>query len=155
VKSLPTLILRTIHPPTSAPVIEPVPTQANEYRLLLVHKDDSLFVINQSINDLPTPFLHWGPVKASFGEEWDRFLRPGQCVTVWKKKASPNLRKGSCELVGNRLERSGPEKFGIRFESFIRMFAWWSVERPDLSGTISEFALIKLDYLRRYIAANN
>jgi hypothetical protein len=47
------------------------------------------------------------------GDEWGvDLLRPGQCVTVWKEEGKPKSPKEvDCEVVGERLERSGSEKF--------------------------------------------
>jgi serine/threonine protein kinase len=115
----------TMLPPSPVPVLEPSPTEEIEFRLLLVRqKDDSLYVINQSTIDFPLGFLKLGTAKGQVqGDAWEvDVIRPGQCVVVWKKEGKPKDPKSlNCEVVGKRLERSGPEKFWeTDFEVFYR-----------------------------------
>jgi tRNA A-37 threonylcarbamoyl transferase component Bud32 len=109
--------------PTPTATLEPPPDIVDEYRLLLVGlKDDHLVLINQGEIALPLNFLQMGNQKGQVtGAEWGlESLGPGQCVAIWKGEGKPKPLKGlDCELVGERLERSGPEKFWTEaFEVF-------------------------------------
>ena len=101
--------------PTVTPTLEPPPLVVEEYRLLLVsNKDDSLFIVNLGDIALPLGFLQLSGEKGSLaGPEWGvESLAPGQCVSVWKSEGQPAAPAGmDCEMVGERLERKGPEKF--------------------------------------------
>jgi serine/threonine protein kinase len=110
---------------TATPVSTPTqtPTTSVTYELLIVgNKDDSLFVVNQGAQEFPLAALDFknrnGEVS---GEEWEvDFLESGECVTLWKKEGRPTAPQGlQCDQVGERLERSGPEKFWtVQFEVF-------------------------------------
>jgi serine/threonine protein kinase len=81
---------------------------------LAIRKDDSVFLINQSTMDLPLRLISLGDGEGElFGEEWEvDLLKPGQCVAVWKKEGNPEAPRGiQCELIGEKVERSGPAKF--------------------------------------------
>lgn len=101
--------------PSATPTLEPVPVVVDEYHLLLVgDKDNSLFVVNLGEIALPLQYLHLSGGKHNLtGSEWGvESLAPGQCVSVWKSEGRPAAPEGiECELVGERLERKGPEKF--------------------------------------------
>lgn len=88
---------------------------AEEYELLLAkRKDDSLFVINQGSADIPLEHLQLGNSRGRVsGDEWEvRYLHPDGCVAIWKEEGKPQPpKKVRCEPVGERIERSGSEKF--------------------------------------------
>jgi serine/threonine-protein kinase len=120
---LPTATLApTPVPPTPTASPEPTPLPAPEFQLLLAkRRDDSLFVVNLGADDLPLAMIRFGDNsdedddddRQLSGDEWGlEVLRPGQCVTVWKEEGSPRAPEGiDCEIVGERIERSGRDKF--------------------------------------------
>jgi hypothetical protein len=89
------------------------------YQLVLAkERDDSLFVVNQGAAGLPLALLRLGgdnddDDRQLSGDEWGlETLEPGQCVTAWKEEGNPRAPRGvECEVVGERLERSGQDKF--------------------------------------------
>jgi hypothetical protein len=111
----------TAVPPTPTPSPEPSPIGEVEFTLALAkQRGDSLFVINQGTVDLQLALIRFGnngddddDDRQLSGDEWGiDVLRPGQCVTVWKEEGSPRAPEGiECEIVGERLERSGRDKF--------------------------------------------
>lgn len=108
--------------PTSSPTPTPTPTAipllALEINLSLArNKDDSLFVINRGQQDLAlSPLLLESSSGKVNGAEWEvEELQEGECVALWKDSGRPKAPKGvNCKLVGNRLERSGEDKFWTR-----------------------------------------
>jgi serine/threonine-protein kinase len=116
-------------PPTPVPATattrpEPTPVPVPVFQLLLARRgDDSLFVVNEGADNLPLVLIHFGGDndddddddgdRQLSGDEWGiETLRPGQCVTVWQEEGNPRAPRGvECEIVGERLERSGREKF--------------------------------------------
>jgi serine/threonine protein kinase len=112
-------------PPTPTATQQPTPTGEPEYLVTIAKReDDSMFVINHSTVDLPLGFIRFGSGDRQFsGEEWEvEFLKPGQCVSIWKTEGNPKAPKGiRCETVGERLERSGEGKFwGSAFEVYFQ-----------------------------------
>jgi serine/threonine protein kinase len=115
----------TITPQTPTPSITPEPTPVDQvgfHLLIATYKDDSLFLINQSAADFPLEdIIFRSDGNELSGEEWEiRFLRTGQCVTIWKEEGNPRPPQGVlCEIVGEQLERSGKDKFwGSDFEIY-------------------------------------
>lgn len=103
-------------------ITTPTPTQAGVFEILIAtYKDDSLFMVNQGKVDLPLKFIRFGGGEGLLsGEEWKiDFLKPGQCVTVWTAQGVAEHPRGiECEIVGEQLRRSGPDrfwKFGFSF----------------------------------------
>ncbi|MGE5124401.1 MAG: serine/threonine-protein kinase [Acidobacteriaceae bacterium] len=100
---------------TSTLSATPTPTAESEFYLVIaIQKDDSLFMINQGTHDLPLEFIQLGTKEGRvYGEEWQiELLKSGQCVTVWKEEGVPSPPRGiECEIVGEHLRRSGPERF--------------------------------------------
>lgn len=140
VQASPTLVAsqRTATPTVAPTRMKPSPTSdSRKFHLLLVlQRTDSLFVINQGTLDLPLALLRLGNGKDELtGDEWGlEFLKPGQCVTVWKKAGHGEPPKGiQCELVGKLLERSGPNKFWD--SAFDVYFQDVSVSSCDLEKT--------------------
>jgi serine/threonine protein kinase len=116
----PTLTPTRTSTPTGTPTETPgetptlTATQAT-YRLLLTSfADDSLFVINTGPNPFPAALLEFrrGDLEVS-GEEWEvDFLEQGECAALWKEEGRPRPPQGlDCELVGERVEFSGSDKF--------------------------------------------
>jgi hypothetical protein len=82
--------------------------------VLVTNGDDSLFVVNRSEVDFPLePLEIKGGSGEVAGEEWEvEFLEEDECVAVWKDSGKPKPpRNLECDLVGERLERDGSEKF--------------------------------------------
>jgi predicted Ser/Thr protein kinase len=108
-------------PLTPTPTLTPVPTSTTTplatYKLQLVsYKDDSLFVLNESADRFPLEPLEFRHRAGGvLGEEWKvEFLERGDCVAIWKEEGRPKAPKGlDCDVVGERLERSGTAKFWI------------------------------------------
>lgn len=76
--------------------------------------EDSLFLINRGAAPMPLDGLQLGnPPGRVMGDEWGtQLLEPGECVTLWKDGGNPQSPEGvSCEQVGERLIRTGPERF--------------------------------------------
>jgi serine/threonine-protein kinase len=100
-------------PPTAT--VTPVVLLTADVELVLVtNGGDSLFLVNRSDVDFPLePLEIKGPSGEVAGEEWEvEFLEEDECVAVWKDSGRPKPpKKLECDLVGERLERDGSEKF--------------------------------------------
>jgi serine/threonine protein kinase len=103
--------------PTGTPTATPTPTGtplADFHIFIARNKDDSLYIFNIGQDDLRLEFLQLGLGEGRIeGEEWQvDLLETGQCVTVWKEEGNPEPPKNiECEIVGERLKRSSPERF--------------------------------------------
>ena len=101
--------------PTITITVTPTPTEATGFHIMIaVQKDDSLFMMNQGTIDLPLELIQLGSGAGKIlGEQWKlELLKPGQCVTVWKAEGYPLSPRGmKCEIVGENLKRSGPDRF--------------------------------------------
>jgi serine/threonine protein kinase len=106
---------------TSTPTPTPTPTSTSTpwviYELLIVgNKDDSLFVVNEGEDRFPLVPLEFKNIAGGvLGKEWKvEFLETGDCVAVWKKEGNPKAPKDlKCKEVGERLTRSGSQKFWL------------------------------------------
>lgn len=116
----PTATLTSTQPPPTPTATQTVTftqqaAQAPNYELLLAkRKDDSIFVVNEGSVDVLLVYLQLGKEDGRiFGDEWEvRYLHPGECVAAWKEEGNPQAPKNlKCELVGERIERSGIDKF--------------------------------------------
>jgi hypothetical protein len=87
---------------------------SNPYELLIAtHKEDSLFVVNQSAQPFPLARLRLGDGEGAIsGSEWeiDR-LAPGACVAAWKDSGKPKTPDVTCSEVGVHLIRAGKARF--------------------------------------------
>ena len=105
----------TLPIPTSSTTPWPTWVIVTRFNLLIAtYKADSMFLINQSDAGFPLEDIVFrGGDSELVGEEWEiSNLRTEQCVTVWKQEGNPKAPQGvECEIVGERLERSGKEKF--------------------------------------------
>jgi serine/threonine protein kinase len=101
--------------PTSTRSATPVVTSGPDFHLLLAkRKEDSLFVVNVGTTILRLEYLQLGLGDSRVeGEQWQvEFLRPEQCVTLWKEEGNPEAPKDiECEIVGERLRRSRQDRF--------------------------------------------
>ena len=112
--------------PTSLPSVSPPPSPTETtslttetplppvYQLLIVaHKEDSLFVVNQSEVPFPLNPLRLGSGKGVIeGKAWElEQLAPGACVTVWKDTGNPKAPNVECSQVGVKVTRKGSERF--------------------------------------------
>jgi len=101
--------------PTITITVTPTPTETTGFHIMIaVQKDDSLFMMNQGTIDLPLELIQLGSGAGKIlGEQWKlELLKPGQCVTVWKAEGYPLSPRGmKCEIVGENLKRSGPDRF--------------------------------------------
>jgi hypothetical protein len=88
---------------------------AATYELQIVgHREDSLFIVNQTALDFPLPPLRVGDGEgALYGAEWGILdLAQGQCVSAWKEGGKPKAPKGlKCDEVGEKVTRDGPSRF--------------------------------------------
>ncbi len=93
----------------------PLPTATSDvYRLLFATaREDSLFIMNHSSEAFPLSRLRVGDGDgAILGSEWDLVSLPsGACVAVWKSSGNPVSPDIDCEPIGDRLTRSGNERF--------------------------------------------
>jgi tRNA A-37 threonylcarbamoyl transferase component Bud32 len=98
--------------PSAPPEATAVPVTGYEL-LLATRGDDSLFVVNRSDWALPLAPLSVGNEQGQIqGEEWGlAALLPGDCVTAWKDSGRPRQPDVECNQVGERLQRSGRERF--------------------------------------------
>jgi serine/threonine protein kinase len=105
--------------PTLTPTMTPTPaatsTPAATYELQIVgHRDDSLFIVNQTALVFPLPPLRVGDGEgALYGAEWGVLsLAQGQCVSAWKDEGKPKAPKGlKCDDVGQEVTRDGSTRF--------------------------------------------
>jgi serine/threonine protein kinase len=105
--------------PTATPMSTLTPTAtsapAATYELQIVgHREDSLFIVNQTALDFPLPPLRVGDGEgALYGAEWGILdLAQGQCVSAWKEGGKPKAPKGlKCDEVGEKVTRDGPSRF--------------------------------------------
>jgi hypothetical protein len=81
--------------------------------LITANGEDSLFVVNQSGESFPLALLRLGNGRRAVqGTEWGvAQLEPGACVTAWKDGGNPQPPDVTCQQVGERLIRRGPERF--------------------------------------------
>jgi tRNA A-37 threonylcarbamoyl transferase component Bud32 len=99
--------------PTETP-LPPTPLPEPLYELLFARRgDDSLFVVNHSGRALPLPPLWLTDGRAQVnGQEWRvPSLEIGACVTAWKDSGRPRAPDVTCTEVGERLTRSGRDRF--------------------------------------------
>lgn len=101
---------------TKLPTNTPSPTAAppTEYRLLIVtNKQESLFLVNRSNDQFPlAPLRLENDNGAIEGTEWGvEYLQPGECVAIWRTSGNPQPPDVECNEVGNRVTRSGPDRF--------------------------------------------
>lgn len=99
--------------PTSTATEAPAPAQAYELQMV-AYKDDSLFVVNRSPIDFPVALLRLTNRSGKvLGIDWKvDHLETDECVAVWKEEGRPQAPEDlECDVVGERLKRSGPEKF--------------------------------------------
>lgn len=74
--------------------------------------EDSLFILNDSTSDFPLSSLDLSGGGSVSGSEWAvEMLAPGQCVGVFKDSGNPQSANTTCELIGARLTRTGPDRF--------------------------------------------
>lgn len=99
----------------TTPITTPIPIEGSGFQIMIAtYKDDSLFMINQGKVDLPLELIQFGKEGSLLsGEEWKiEFLKPGQCVTIWTTEGIAIRPRGiECEIVGERIRRSGPNRF--------------------------------------------
>ena len=82
--------------------------------VLRARGEDSLFVINRGKTGVPLEKLTLASKKAEFeGAEWTySVLQPGECFALWSDKEDAKAPEDlACQLVGERLEREGSERF--------------------------------------------
>jgi hypothetical protein len=81
---------------------------------LMARGEDSLFVVNRGDTSVPLDRLRLASKKAEVkGVEWAHSVfQPGQCVALWSDKPDAKAPEDlACQLVGQRLERDGPDRF--------------------------------------------
>lgn len=105
-------------PPTPSLTATAVPTEvAAVYRLqLVINGEDSLFVVNESAQPFPLEGLQLGGGRGAVeGAEWGiPSLVPGGCTAVWNDADDSQTPDVPCELVGERLQRRGQNRFWRR-----------------------------------------
>jgi len=94
----------------------PTPTlaQSSNYDLLIARRgEDSLFVVNQTVEPFPLALLRVGDEAGAInGTEWNlELLDSGACVTAWADGGNPKPPKVTCTEVGQRLTRPRGERF--------------------------------------------
>jgi serine/threonine protein kinase len=112
VSSLPTPAV-TAAPTTPADEIS-YPMQPVVELLIATRKDESLVLMNAGSSELALGDLAiLSPTGEVFGPEWNvEALMPGECVAVEQENGNPRLPENvECLVVGERLTRSGREKF--------------------------------------------
>jgi hypothetical protein len=99
--------------PTTASALVAATATPQVYRLEISWVgEDSLFVSN--VGDLAFPLASLELVGNSNleGTEWGLGqLESGQCVAVWKDSGNPGAANSSCQLLGARITRDGPNRF--------------------------------------------
>jgi len=102
---------------STSPVPEantPTPMTIVYSLLIMVQKEDSLVIVNQSEVPFPLESLHLEGKDdiVLLGTAWRlEALQPGECVYAIKDKGKPKLPKVDCQEVGERLLRDNKERF--------------------------------------------
>jgi serine/threonine protein kinase len=100
--------------PTNEPVLAAPSNAPQSYHLVISWVgEDSLFIINEGELAFPLSSLELrGGNSVLSGSEWGiGELAQGQCVAVWKDGGNPNAADSSCQQVGARITRDGPNRF--------------------------------------------
>lgn len=104
----------------SATIVPPVSTAARDgqpsanYALLIATRDqDSVFVLNITVNDFPLQPLRLGDGEGGInGAEWGvDMLKNGQCVAAWKDAKDNKRPDITCKEVGGHLTRDPKRRF--------------------------------------------
>ena len=105
-------------PRTPTPAATEAPEAPENYRLLIAtKKEDSLFVVNLSSGAFPLSQLYLENKDGEIsGSEWDVASLPsGACVAIWNDNDRADAPDDvDCELVGERVTRSGKRRFWKR-----------------------------------------
>ncbi len=99
---------------TTLSVPLPTATELTIYFLtVLTQGEDSLFVINASEKAFPLEPLRLGDSNGAIsGTEWGiAMLESAACVAIWKDSGNPQSPSSTCNQVGQRVTRDGPNRF--------------------------------------------
>ena len=110
---LPTASITPIPPSPDPPTDTPTPTTVVYTLLIMVRKDESLVIVNQSEAPFPLASLHLEGKDDTvlLGSEWGiENLQLGECVYAVKDNKS-KLPEVECQEVGERLPREKKERF--------------------------------------------
>ncbi len=105
------LLVPTIAPTTLIPVAATA-TPTVYLLTIMTRGDDSLFIINSTAAFPLAPLRVGDGDGAIYGAMWGvETLEGGSCVTAWKDTGNPTGPNVSCNQVGTRVTRHGPDRF--------------------------------------------